>query len=122
MPDYQRFANIRQGLSAILQYAGQTATWRAYISASAGLAEFGLGTGLSYVQKPITAVFDPVRAQEIWQAGGTYQAGDLRMATVEPVSRRDEIQWEGNRYHVVSDPISVSLFGTAFSQTVIRRG
>lgn len=122
MPDYQHLSTIRQGLSAIMQNAGQVATWRQYISASAGLAEFGQGTALYYVPRIVTGVFEPLRAQEVWQAGGNYQMGDVRVATFEPVNKRDEIQWEGNRYQAISDPVVIPLFGTAMSQNVLRRG
>ena len=121
MPDYQRFANIRQGLSAILQYAGQTATWRQFISASAGLAEFGMGTANSYVARPFTGIFDAVKPQEIWQAGGFILAGDVWVTTIEPLAKRDEVQWDGARYQVVTEAAPMTLFGTAAGRTLIRR-
>ncbi len=120
--DAARMSLVRQNLSAIMQNAGQTATWRVYQSASAGLAEFGLGSASYYVQRSITAVFSPVKPYEVWQGGGQIMAGDVWVTTFERVSQRDEFQWEaGGRYQVISDPVSVPLFGTAANMSLLRR-
>jgi len=121
MPDANRFSLLRQNISAVMAAAGQTAMWRDYISASAGAAEFGMGTAIFYIQKPLTALFQPLRPQEIQAAGGFYLAGDIRMTTFEPVSKRDEITWEGSRYAFISDPAIVNLWGQPASESVIRR-
>ena len=119
--DAGRMAQIKQGLSAIMSYAGETATWRQYVSASAGLAEYGLGSSNYYVTRLITGVFNPVKPQEVWQAGGQLMAGDVWVTTFLPLNQRDEINWGGSRYMSISDPKDVTLFGTAASQTVLRR-
>ena len=121
MPDANRISLIRQNLSAIMAYAGQTATWRYYISASAGQAEYGQATSLYYVQRTITGVFADVKPQEVWMAGGKVLAGDLWLTTFAPLSERDEIQWAGGRYQVESEAVNVTLFGSAAGKSLIRR-
>lgn len=114
-------SRIRQNLSALNQNAGETATWRQYISASAGLAEYGQGTAQYYVNRLVTAQFFGVKPMEIWQAGGQILAGDLWCLTPLPISERDEVQYEGGRYMAVGEPIAISLFGSAASKVLLRR-
>ena len=121
MPDYERMSRVRQGMSAVLSYAGETAVWRQYVSASAALSEYGLGSGLTYVSRTITGLFAQLRPQEIMQPGGFYQAGDLRCTCFEPISTRDEFLFEGSRYQSITTPVNVSLFGSAAHTTILRR-
>ena len=119
--DANRFAQLRQNLSAVNQAAGQTAIWRQYISASAQLAEYGQGTALYYVQRPITGLFQPLKPMEVLQAGGFYQVGDVRLTVTDSINIRDEFVWDNTRYQVVSEPVSTNLFGVPSVMTVIRR-
>ena len=121
MPDLERFSRIRQGLSAVMQHAGETAVWRQYVSASAALAQYGLGSANTYVSRTITGLFAPLRPQEVMQPGGFYQAGDLRCTCFEPISTRDEFLFEGSRYQAITTPVTVSLFGSAAHTTILRR-
>ena len=122
MPDPIRLAQIKRNVSAIFQQAGQLATWRQFVSASAGSAALGLGTAHTYVQRPITGLFDPVRPQELSTPGGQFLVGDVWLTTSEPVTKRDEVVWEGNRYQAASEPVSVNLMGVPLNRTLIRRG
>jgi hypothetical protein len=122
MPNRQIFDVIRNNLTAVMEYAGNTATQRVYMSASANSAEYGLGSAHSYSTRTITALFEPMRPNELIAAGGFYMQGDIKITTVLPIGKRDEFIYEGNRYVVISDPIGAYLFGTAASQTVLRRG
>ena len=121
MPDANRLSLIRQNLSALMQNAGQTGTWRQYISASAGQSEFGQATSLYYVPRVFSGIFSDVKPMEIWQAGGKILAGDVWVTTVLPLAVRDEINYAGGRYMVETEAAAVTLFGTAAGRTLIRR-
>src|SRR5574341_1595150 len=87
----------------VMQYAGQTAMWRQWISASAGNKAVGYGDVQYYRSQTITALF----AQGLVAAnmqnqypGGQYPAGTLRMTTKFQVGYKDEIVYNGQRYRI----------------------
>jgi len=109
-PDPTRIA---QQQATIFQYAGQTATWREYISASAGVAVAGFGSTPYYAERTITALFAPLpRAPELQGAAGMIVSDEFMVTTTQPVQRMDELRWRGERYRVESDPSPATLPGT----------
>lgn len=102
-----------QSMDNMLKYAGQTATLRRYISASAGVADAGLGDTYYYSETVITGVFGGgggmigggqlIANLMTQRAGGTIPAGSLRVVTETPLAANDEITWNGERYHVDTD-------------------
>lgn len=111
----------------ILKYAGQTATWRQYISASAGVAVAGFGSAVSYREQTITAVFGGGGANmggtvltnlQTQRAAGQLAAGTVRVTTEERLSDRDEIIWNGIRYRVDTDSQFSPLNGYWMSMLV----
>lgn len=106
-------SRIQSQESTIFQYAGQTATWRAFISASAGVAVAGFGATPFYAERTITALFAPVpRAPESQQPAGMIASDEFQVTTKEHLQRMDELRWRGERYRVDSDPSPAALPGT----------
>lgn len=109
-PDQRRILNQSQ---TIFQYAGQTATWRQYISASAGVSVAGFGVTPFYAERTITALFAPLpRAPEMQQPAGMIVSDEFQVTTKEHLQRQDELRWRGERYRVDSDPSPATLPGT----------
>lgn len=111
-PDKHRM-NI-QG-EQIFKYAGVTATWRQFISASAGVPEAGIGDMQYYRLSTITGQFgvmlNPPKVGEQVAAPGLIAAGQFQMVTRERVGRQDEIIYNSALYRVESDPVPAQLVG-----------
>ena len=112
-----------------LKYAGQTATWHKFVSASAGVPAAGFGSAVYYTDFLITAVFGggvagaggTVDANLTRQlAMGQQEAGMIRISTQEQLSKTDEIIWRGVRYRVDTDSQLSPLNG--YWMSVIVRG
>lgn len=89
------------------QYAGETAVWRQYVSASSGNAFIGLGSSLYYREQVITGVFgDGVVTTNTFgqRQVGQLQAGQIRVVTTEKLGENDEVVYQGNNYRVDSEP------------------
>lgn len=109
-PDPSRIA---QQQAQIMQFAGQTATWRQYVSASAGVSVAGFGSTPFYAERTITALFAPLpRAPEAQQPAGMIISDEFQVTTREHLQRQDELRWRGERYRVESDPSPATLPGT----------
>lgn len=99
----------RQMQQNMMQYAGQTATWWRFVSASTGNPAAGYGAVQYSAAMTITAQFTnvPVMAN-VQQAmpGGYMEAGDVRMISNEKMGSADQIVWNSVRYRVdtVSQP------------------
>jgi len=112
----------------ILQYAGQTATWHQYVSATTGVPAAGIGGQSYYVDSVITAVFGGggvgggvVGANLTRQlALGQLEAGQVRISTHQPLSKEDEVIWNGIRYRVDTDSQFSPLNG--FYMSILTRG
>lgn len=88
-------------------YAGETAVWRQFVSASSGNPLVGLGSAARYREQVITGVFGDgvVTTNQFGQRTvGQLQAGQIRVVTTEKLGQDDEIMYQGNRYRVDSDP------------------
>ena len=111
-PDKRR---LNQNAERIYQYAGVTATWRQYVSASAGIPEAGIGDGQYYRLQTITGQFGTMiglpRIGESNGAAGQIAAGLFQMTTRERIGRQDEIVYNANLYRVESDPVPAPLAG-----------
>ena len=96
----------------IFRHAGQTATWRQYISASAGVNAAGFGDAPQFREQTITALFGDVKAPETPYAAGMIAAADIYAVMRERPARQDELLWRGVSYRVESDPAPARLAGT----------
>ena len=110
----------------ILRQAGFTATWRQYISASAGVSVAGFGSAVSYREQTITAVLGGNNAsvvrpnQQRQTSMGQIADGSLRVITSVQMSDNDEFIWRGVRYRVDADSQPSMLNGHWMS--VLTRG
>ncbi len=115
---------IRQQVdSDIFRHAGQTATWRQYVSASAGVSVAGFGGSAYYREQRITGVFgdnQTPRFAEKQGAGGMIAAGEMMAVTREKLGKQDELTWRGVTYRVESDPTPSRLDGAWV--TILKRG
>lgn len=105
-PNTQRIQNQMQANQ--FQHAGQTATWRQYISASAGVDVAGFGSTPFYREQLITALFKSTVGFTLTQpefqtpAGMTLDA-DFLVVTRQKLSRQDELRWQGTAWRIESD-------------------
>lgn len=114
-------ARIQAQAATIFQYAGQTALWRQYVSASAGVSVVGMGTTLYYREQPITALFAPLPANPEDQTPAGMIASDMfQVTTTQRVGRQDQLVWRGDVYRLESDPTPAPLPGMWVSQ--VKRG
>jgi hypothetical protein len=109
-PNNQRIGN--QQTDAIFRHAGQVATWRQYISASAGVPAAGFGDAPQYREQTVTALFGDVKSPEMPYAAGMIAAADIYAVMRERPARQDELLWRGVSYRVESDPAPARLAGT----------
>lgn len=90
----------------IMRQAGFTATWRQFISASAGVSVAGFGSAVSYREQVITAILggnmnsvvSPNTQRQTPM--GQLADGSLRIVTRQMLGDKDEIIWRGIRYRV----------------------
>lgn len=109
------------------QFAGQTGTWRAWVSATTGFPMLGQGGVTYFRQQTITGLFanNPsfpslTKANtENQYAGGQFAGGDLMLTTRERLGYRDEVIYNGNRYKVDTDSVPSVMNG--FFTSVLRR-
>lgn len=102
-----------QSLQNMLKYAGQTATLRRYVSASAGVADAGLGDSYYYATFTITGIFGGGGGQigggqlvanlMMDRPAGMIPAGMLRVVTERPLQADDELTWNNEKYRVDTD-------------------
>lgn len=111
-PDRKR---LNVNAERIYQYAGVTATWKQYVSASAGIPEAGIGDGQYYRTQTITGQFGTMiglpRIGESNGAVGQIMAGMFQVVSRERITRQDEIVYNGSLYRVESDPVPAQLAG-----------
>lgn len=91
----------------IMQQAGQTATWRKFVSGVAG-ASPSFGSAFYYREQTITAFFGRNTIGQVGERqtpAGMLAAGDVWMVCREQVGRRDEIRWRGSIYRVDGDAV-----------------
>lgn len=117
------FKQAQRDLRQIAQYVGETATWRAYVSASAGIPAAGVGDEPCYDERTITGVFRAALFDEVAAAGGTFYAGDVIATLLDcKPGARDEVQWSGTNYRLVSDTMPQAIHHRQSWRMVLRRG
>jgi hypothetical protein len=104
----------------IFASVGQTVTWRAYVSASAGVPAAGIGSQPAYAQRTITALFAEVTQPDAQANVGMLTMGQFLVVTREQLGKQDELLWRGTAYRVESDPTPYRIDG--FWQTLVKRG
>ena len=122
-PNPQRM--VAQAGAAQFQYAGQTATWRKFVSASSGNAAVGLGSSYYYAQRLITALFFGVPGQgfnlpERQTMAGLLTEGSFVVATREALGAQDELLWRGKTYRIEGEPVPMRVGGN--NAYIIKRG
>lgn len=119
-PDFGRTQRQQRGFA---QHVGETATWRKYVSASAGNPAYGQGDEPQYVERTVTGLFLPVTFEEIAAAGGQYLAGDMKASLLDcQPGSRDEVRWSGTIYRIESDVIPQAILGRSAWRVLLRRG
>lgn len=122
-PNNQRIGN--QMRSNQFQHAGQTATWRQYVSASAGIEYAGYGSTPYYREQTITALFKATQGFTLTQpelqtpAGMTIDA-DYLVVTQQRLNRQDELIYMGSAWRIESDSTFSRLDKTWIN--VLKRG
>lgn len=113
---------VAMNLVDVLRQAGQTATWRQFVSASDGIAYAGLGDVRHYREQIITALFyqNYQRQPERQTPAGMVAEGAFAVTTRERLGRNDELVWRGVTYRVESDPTPGALAGAWM--TTVKRG
>lgn len=109
------------------QFAGQTANWRAWVSATTGYPMLGQGGANYYREQTITGMFAnsvvfpslTLSNKESQHPGGQYAGGDLMVTTREKLGYRDEIIHNGIRYKVDTDSQRSVMNG--YFMSVLRR-
>jgi len=110
----------------IMKYAGVTATWRQYVSASAGISVAGFGSGMYYREQTITAMLGGNNASLVspniqrQTTMGQLPEGTLRIVSREVMTDKDEIIWRGVRYRVDANSQRSPLNG--YWMSIITRG
>lgn len=109
----------------IFRYAGETATWRKYVSASAGNPVVGLGSASYYQERLITAMLYGqvgmgLNLPENQTFAGMLAVGQFLASTTEPLGRQDELLWRGTTYRVDGDTVPNHIAGT--HTVVVKRG
>lgn len=113
----------RLQVADIFQHGGYTATWRQYVSASAGNQDAGLGDRYYYREQTITALMglgNKRPAPERQTPIGMLTSDTVITTTREKLGRRDELVWRGNTYRIESDSVP-STIGPHWV-TEIKRG
>ncbi len=106
----------------IMRYAGFTATWRQYISASAGVSVAGFGSAINYREQTITAllggqmgsIVNPNTQRQTPM--GQVEAGELNIHTPVYMTDKDEFMWGGVRYRVDANSQPSRLDGMWYSK------
>ena len=109
--------------SAMFRWAGHTATWNQWVSASAGVPAAGIGETDYYRQQLITGSFgnsiNP-RILQRQQAAGMIFDADILAVTREKFGPRDTVDWNGDSFRVESEPVQSKINQLWVSQ--LKRG
>lgn len=93
----------------VIEHAGQVMTWRAFISASGGVALAGFGATAYYRETTITGILGRAPVQfnipDAQTPAGTLAQGRFLATTHERLGRQDELVWQGSTYRVESEAI-----------------
>jgi len=122
-PNRQRIEAQRQ--STIDTYAGYSALWRQYVSASTGNAFAGRGDTLHYREQWITAhVYGipgaPANITERQRAAGMVTEGKFFISVPVQIGAQDELIWQGDTYRIEGTPIPSQIDG--YFTVQVKRG
>lgn len=122
-PNNRRIAN--QVTDNQFRFAGQTAVWRSYISASAGLDYAGYGDTPFYREQLITALFKATQGFTLTQPelqtplGMTVDA-DYLVVTRQQLKQQDELVYRGSAWRIDSDSQPSRMDNTWIN--ILKRG
>lgn len=114
-PDATR---IRAQTTNILQYAGQTAIWQHFVSASGGTPAAGLTNTLYFRQTIITALFSNMQQPEDATPAGMIAGSRFSVISQERIERDDRLIWNGVDLRVDSDPVTSRISNLWVSEAV----
>lgn len=114
-PDATR---IRAQTTNILQYAGQTAIWQHFVSASGGTPAAGLTNTLYFRQTIITALFSNLQQPEDATPAGMIAGSRFSVISQERIERDDRLIWNGIDLRVDSDPVTSRISNLWVSEAV----
>ena len=114
-PDATR---IRAQTTNILQYAGQTAIWQHFVSASGGAPAAGLTNTLYFRQTVITALFSNLQQPEDATPAGMIAGSRFSVISQERIERDDRLIWNGIDLRVDSDPVTSRISNLWVSEAV----
>ena len=114
-PDATR---IRAQTTNILQYAGQTAIWQHFVSASGGTPAAGLTNTLYFRQTIITALFSNLQQPEDATPAGMIAGSRFSVISQERIERDDRLIWNGVDLRVDSDPVTSRISNLWVSEAV----
>ena len=105
-PDTTRIASQAKRIG---EYAGETATYRKWISAGSGAAQFGAQNQNYYVETTVTGLFRRFDPRLMQNGGGVTQVAggstqSLSVSLPLQMSPRDELILEGSAYRVDGNP------------------
>lgn len=117
-------ARIGAQFAQVMDYAGETGTWRQYVSAATASSGIwaGAGTTRYYREQAVTGLWATPNAKEMQTPGGQVVAGDAMISTERPLGTQDEMVWRGVTYRVEGESLPVHLGGRVWYRTVLRRG
>lgn len=109
-PDVDR---VNRNFSGIQAGAGETALLRVYVSASAGVPQFGVQAGQAFRDELVTGLFTiPEGTPREYQGpGGQAQAAQLQVTLDRAVAARDELLWRGSAYRLAGPAMPTVLGG-----------
>lgn len=114
-PDAQR---IRAQTTNIFQYAGQTALWQHFVSASGGTPAAGLTNTLYFRETIITALLSNLQQPEGATPAGMLAASRFSVITQERLERDDRLVWNGVDLRIDSDPVTSRITNLWVSEAV----
>lgn len=114
----------------ITLYAGQTAQWHQFVSATTGNPVAGLGRRDYFRTSVFTGVFGGggdgggimAAYYQTPRPAGQIAAGNVRVVTNIYMTDRDEVTWQGNRYRVETDAQPVVMASGYWMATLSRAG
>jgi hypothetical protein len=122
-PDFSLLARQQRGIADTV---GETGTWFRFVSADAPapMSEaVGYGASSRYVGYIVTGLLAPVPFEEIYQAGGTLIAGDVRATLIDALpSPEDYMIWRGVSYTVIGTPLQQQILQRSAYRMILRRG
>jgi hypothetical protein len=100
---------------------GQPVTLRKYISASAGNPELGIEDRLCYQNRPTQMELRLLSLEELQMIGGQDLRGTFETISIDPITRRDEVIYNGELYQFISEPEQEVIGARIYSKGFMAR-